>query len=74
MTMQYIREHYDQRFKRGVKVAVRWHGDLYDGIVVGSSEAYVRVRIHSNTKALVFHPSAIKAFLPDEPEPMEAQP
>lgn len=68
MTMQYIREHYDQRFKRGVKVTVRWHGDLYSGVVVGSSGAYVRVRIHQHTKALTFHPNAIKEFLPNEPE------
>ena len=68
MTMDYIREHYDKRFRRGVRVQVRWHGKLYAGTIVGSSCAYLRVRLHPMHRPLLFHPNAIEQILPDEPE------
>ena len=68
--MEYIRDHYDRRFKRGVIVQVRWHGYLYKGTVVGSDDAYLRVSLHSGQKALRFHPNEVEIItLPNEPEP-----
>lgn len=76
MTMQYIREHYDRRFKRGTRVLVRWHGDLYVGTVVGADEGYLRVQINPldrRKRPLRFHPNDIEKILPDEPSE-EVQP
>lgn len=75
MTMEYIRDHYDRRFKRGVSLQVRWHGDLYKGTVVGSDGAYLRVSLNSGQKALLFHPNEVEIItLPNEPEPKAVQP
>jgi len=75
VTMQYIREHYDQRLKRGVRVLVRRHGKLYEATVVGSDGAYLRVRLHPLAdRTFLFHPNDIEQILPDEPEPTEVQP
>lgn len=74
MTMEYIREHYDSRFRRGARVVVRWHGRVYAGRIVGSYGAYLRISIGANPreKALIFHPSDVN-ILPDETTP-EVQP
>jgi len=69
MTMEYIRHHYDQRFKRGARVQVRLHGDLYAGTVVGSYGANLRVRVgFPGEKALIFHPNEVK-IIADEVQP-----
>lgn len=73
MTMQYIRDHYDQRFARGTRVQVRHHNQLYAGTVVGASDAYLRVRLYPNRRALLFHPSDV-VILPDDSTGTEVQP
>lgn len=75
MTMQYIREHYDQRFKRGVQVQVRRHGKLYAATVIGSDGAYLRLRLnYLEGSSFRYHPNDIEKFLPDEPAPLAVQP
>jgi hypothetical protein len=73
VTMDYIREHYNKEFRRGARVRVRWYGKLYEATIVGSSYAYLRVRLHPLHKPLLFHPNNIELILPDEPE-QAAQP
>lgn len=53
MSMEYIRETYDVPAKRGMGVIAQGR----KGIIVGSRNAYLRIKIYGEKSTALFHPT-----------------
>ena len=60
MSMQYIRDAYSVPAKRGGHIKITPDGNrgiTFDGIIVGSKGAYLRVRVEGQRRLLTYHPT-----------------
>jgi hypothetical protein len=69
MSMEYIREFYKVPAKRGAKVEyLASDGELIEATIVGSSGAYLLVKLGNNKHTSRMHPTWGLKYLPDGPE------
>ena len=57
MSMEYIRKTYDVPAKRGVKIKYTGGIKPIFGKIVGSTHAYIRVKMEETQKIIKFHPT-----------------
>ena len=60
MSMQYIRNTYNVPAKRGghIKITTSRNKDVvFEGVIVGSRGAYLRVRVEGQKHLLTYHPT-----------------
>lgn len=57
MSMEYIRKTYGVPAKRGARIRYNPPGDTQFGTIVGSSGAYLKIRIDGDKVALRWHPT-----------------
>ena len=57
MSLIYIRNHYGVPAKRGVAIEFTGSSAPVRGVIVGTSGAYLRVRLDGERRARTFHPT-----------------
>jgi len=56
MSLDYIRNYYNLKIKRGDKVKYTCHNEILYGTITGSKNSYIRVRFENESKSKLFHP------------------
>jgi hypothetical protein len=58
--LEWIRKNYDARARRNARVCVEFGGTQRVGIITGSRDYRLRVRIDGINRSLTFHPDDVK--------------
>lgn len=62
MSMEYIRKTYNVPAKRGGKIKWLYHS-FTDGIITGSKGACLRIKLATETRSKLFHPTWMIEYL-----------